>query len=142
MSDHDAIRKLLHDYGDAVLARDEAAWGATWTHDAVWVLGPDRQIAGRDAIVEHWRASIGNYRHVVQLYQSSTAAVDGDDAAGRAYLVELNVPVEGDRRILVGWYDDRYRRTDEGWRFSSRALVKLYAGATDLSGQFFGPGWD
>ena len=60
-----------------------------------------------------------------------------DEAAGRAYLVELNVPVDGARRIMVGFYDDTYRRETEGWRFASRALTKLYAGPADLSGQFF-----
>ena len=135
--DGDAIRRLLHAYADAVLSRDGAAWGALWTADAVWVLGPGRQIDGREPIVEAWRNSIANYQHVVQLYQSSTATIDGDEAAGRAYLVELNVPVEGDRRIMVGYYDDTYRRDTDGWRFASRALTKLYAGAPDLSGEFF-----
>ena len=94
------------------------------------------------AIVDHWRTSMADYRHVVQLYLSSTATVDGDVATGRAYLVELNVPIDGDRRVLVGWYDDTYRREAGGWLFSSRSLNKLYAGPADLSGQFFGPSSD
>ena len=44
-ADADGIRRLLHAYGDAVLARDAAAWGALWTDDAEWVLGPDRSVA-------------------------------------------------------------------------------------------------
>ena len=136
--DDDAVRRLLYAYGDAVLARDAAAWGGLWTDDAVWELGPGRLIEGRDAIVEHWSASMATYQHVVQLYTSNTATFDGDDAVGRAFLVELNAPVRGDRRMLVGWYDDAYRRTVEGWRFSRRALSRLYSGAPDLSGQFFG----
>jgi uncharacterized protein (TIGR02246 family) len=140
--DSDSIVRLLHAYGDAVLARDAEAWGETWTEDGRWELWPGRVIEGRAAIVEHWRTSIANYRHVVQLYLSNTATVDGDAAAGRAYLVELNVPVDGERRILVAWYDDTYRRTDAGWRFASRALTRLYVGAPDLGGQFFRPGAD
>jgi uncharacterized protein (TIGR02246 family) len=135
--DGDAIRRLLHAYGDAVLARDAQAWGDTWTEDGRWELGPGRIIEGRTAIVEHWQASMANYHHVVQLYLSSTATIDGDVAEGRAHLVELNDPVDGDRRILVGWYDDTYRRSDDRWRFARRALTRLYAGAPDLSGQFF-----
>jgi uncharacterized protein (TIGR02246 family) len=135
--DADAIRRLLHAYGDAVLARDAEAWGDTWTDDGRWVLGPDRIIEGRKAIVEHWQASMANYHHVVQVYLSSTATIDGEIAEGRAYLIELNVPVDGDRRILVGWYDDTYSRSDDSWRFARRSLTRLYAGAADLSGQFF-----
>ena len=136
--DEDAIRRLLYAYSDAVLARDDQAWGALWTDDAVWELGPGRTVEGRDAIVGHWRTSMAGYRHVVQLYTSTTATVDGDDALGRAYLVELNVPVGADRRMLVGSYEDAYRRTADGWRFSRRALSRLYSGPPDLSGQFFG----
>jgi uncharacterized protein (TIGR02246 family) len=135
--DADAIRRLLHAYGDAVRARDAEAWGNTWTDDGRWELGPGRVIEGREAIVEHWRSSLAAYRHVVQLYLSSTATIDGDDAAGRAHLIELNDPVDGDRRVLVGWYDDEYRRTDGGWRFARRSLTRLYVGSSDLSGQFF-----
>jgi len=137
--DADSIRRLLHAYGDAVLARDEAAWAALWTHDGVWELGPDRINRGRDAVVAQWRESLAKYRHVVQLYLSSTATVDGDEATGRAYLVELNVPVEGERRVFVGWYDDTYRRTSGSWQFSRRTLNRLYSGAPDLSGTFFTP---
>ncbi len=108
----------------------------------MWELGAGRVIEGRAAIVDHWRTSIANYRHVVQLYLSSTATIDGDAATGRAYLVELNVPVDGDRRVLAALYDDTYRRTAGGWLFSSRSLTRLYAGAPDLSGQFFGPDLD
>ena len=73
----------------------------------------------------------------MQLYLSSTATIDGDEASGRAYFVELNVPVDGDRRMLAAYYDDTYRRTADGWRFASRTLGRLYSGATDLSGTFF-----
>jgi uncharacterized protein (TIGR02246 family) len=141
--DGDAIRRLLHAYGDAVLDRDAAAWGALWSDDATWTLGPGRQLEGREAIVDHWRSSIAKYRRVVQVYLSSTATIDGDDAEGRAYLLELNVPVDGHRRVMVGYYDDTYRRDDRadgrGWRFASRSLTKLYAGAPDLSGDFLPP---
>lgn len=38
--DDDAVRRLLYAYGDAVLARDAAAWGGLWTDDAVWSSDP------------------------------------------------------------------------------------------------------
>jgi hypothetical protein len=134
--DTDAIRRLLHAYADAVLTRDDTDWGNLWTDDGRWELGPNRVIEGRVEIVAHWVTSLDAYQHVVQLYLSNTVTADGDDATGRAYLIELNVPVSGPRRMFVGWYDDSYRRTVDGWRFSRRALTRLYSGPTDLSGDF------
>ena len=41
--------------------------------------------------------------------------------------------------MLVGWYDDAYRRTAERLAVLRVApSSRLYAGAPDLSGQFFG----
>ena len=39
--------------------------------------------------------------------------------------------------MLAGHYDDTYRRTPEGWRFTSRHLTKYYQGPPDLLGEFF-----
>ena len=44
---------------------------------------------------------------------------------------------DGTRQVLAGHYDDTYRRTPEGWRFTSRRLTKYYAGPPDLLGEFF-----
>ena len=59
-SDESALIALSLEYADAVRARDVERWAATWTEDARWVLGPDREVAGREAIVELWRTSIGD----------------------------------------------------------------------------------
>ncbi len=136
-NDHAAITRLLYAYADAVLTHDADAWGATWTDDAVWELGPGREVRGKPAIIELWVGAIAKYDHVVQLYQSNEATIDGDIASGRAYLVELNDPIDGPPRTMAGYYADEYARTADGWKFTSRRLRMLYAGAPDLSGRFF-----
>jgi uncharacterized protein (TIGR02246 family) len=137
MTDESALIALSLEYADAVRAQDAERWGATWTDDARWVLGPDREVVGREAIAELWRTSIAKYTTVVQLYQACTFDVDGDTATGRCTLVELNVVADGSRKILAGHYDDTYRRTPGGWRFTSRELTRYYAGTPDLLGEFF-----
>jgi hypothetical protein len=37
---------------------------------------------------------------------------------------------------MAGHYADTYSRTAAGWRFTSRALTKYYAGPPDLSAAF------
>ena len=137
--DADAIRRLLFAYSDGVLHRDVERWRRLWTDDATWVLDPERAVAGIDAIVEQWLTAMDAYEHVVQVYLGNTATIDGASGDGRANFVELTVPVGRPRRCVVGWYDDEYRRTPDGWRFSRRVLQRLYAGPPDLSGSFFHP---
>ncbi len=136
-SDESALIALTLEYADAVRARDVPRWAATWTDDARWVLGPGRDVVGLDAIVDMWSTSIAKYAVVVQLYLACTYDVEGDSATGRCEFQELNVVADGTRRVLAGHYDDTYRRTPEGWRFTSRHLTKYYQGRPDLSGEFF-----
>jgi ketosteroid isomerase-like protein len=127
---------LSLEYADAVRERDAARWAATWTEDARWVLGPGRDVVGRDAIVGMWTASMAKYAVVVQLYLAATFVVDGDTASGRCEFQELDVVADGSRHVLAGHYDDTYRRTPTGWKFTSRQLTKYYAGPPDLMGAF------
>jgi ketosteroid isomerase-like protein len=137
-SDESALLALTLEYGDAVRARDVERWAAAWTEDARWVLDDDRDVAGRDALVAMWSKSIAKYSTVVQLYLACTYDVEGATATGRCELLELNIKSDGGRHVMAGHYDDTYRRTSEGWRFTSRRLTKYYAGAPDLMGEFFG----
>jgi uncharacterized protein (TIGR02246 family) len=138
-TDESALVALTLEYADAVRARDVDRWAATWTDDARWVLGPGRDVVGRDAIVEMWSTAISRYSSVVQLYLSCTFDVDDDEATGRCELLELNIVADGSRHLFAGHYSDTYRRTTDGWRFSSRALTKYYAGPPDLTGVFVTP---
>lgn len=135
-TDESALVALSLEYGDAVRARDAARWGATWTDDARWVLDGARDVVGREAIVAMWSTSIAKYAIVVQLYLAASFDVDGDTASGRCEFQELNVVADGSRHVLAGHYDDTYRRTPDGWRFTSRRLTKYYAGPPDLMGEF------
>jgi uncharacterized protein (TIGR02246 family) len=135
-SDESALIALSLEYADAVRARDAERWAATWTDDARWILGEGRDVIGREGIVEMWSASIAKYAKVVQMYQAATFDVDGDTATGRCEFQELNVRADGGRHTLAGCYTDTYRRTVDGWKFTSRQLTKYYAGTPDLLGEF------
>lgn len=138
-SDESALIALSMEYADAVRAKDEARWAATWTDDARWVLSEGREVAGREAIVAMWTASLSKYQTVIQVYSACSFDVDGDTASGRCEFQELNVVADGSRRTLAGHYTDTYRRTPDGWRFTSRRLTKYYQGPPDLTGDFATP---
>jgi len=60
--------------------------------------------------------------------------VDADTATGVSYLIVFNSTAEPDERgsrpveppPTVGFYEDRFRRTPDGWRFQSRVLTRVF----------------
>ncbi len=134
----DAIEDLVHRYSDAVVHADRVQWSATWADDAVWDLGKGRRVEGRQAIGDQWASAMTRFEAVVQTVMNGS--VDLDDKAGvgtgRWYIHEVMHRSGGKRSLMVGHYDDRYVRTDDGWRFAARSLVQHYAGPGDLSGTF------
>jgi ketosteroid isomerase-like protein len=140
MTTHEsALVALAHEYADAVRRRDAERWAETWVEDGRWVLGPDREVSGRAAIVEMWATSMAKYETVVQIYTSCAFAVHGAEASGRCQFLELNVVADGSRHVLAGHYDDTYRLTARGWKYTSRELTRYYSGPPDLSGVFATP---
>ncbi len=141
-SDESALIALSHRYAEAVRRGDAEGWAATWADDAVWVLGPNRQVVGREAIVEMWRSSLSKYERVVQLYLNGSFTIEGDEAWGRIQLIEMIRSVDGTPKTMAAHYDDRYVRRDGGWLFSERVLTQYYSGPPDLTGTMFIPSSD
>jgi len=134
----DSIEALVHRYSDAVVHSDREQWASTWAHDAVWDLGKGRRVEGRDAILEMWITAMTRFDAVVQTVMNGTVDLDEVDGVGtgRWYVHEVMKRSTGERNLMIGHYDDRYVRTEDGWRFAERSLVQHYSGLSDLSGQF------
>ena len=130
------IADLVHRYADAVVHRDGEQWGSCWADDATWVLGPGREVAGREAIVNLWNAAMGMFDAVVQNVLNGTVTFDGDTGSGRWYIMEHFRRTTGDLGMLLAYYDDTYVLRDGRWVFASRQLVPQYQGPPDLSAPF------
>lgn len=137
--DPEAIRRLLHDCADAVCHGDARPWAGLWVTDCMWQLDPDRRFHGITDVAAAWTRSMARYRAVEHLYLSSSAAIDGDHATGRADLVELLEPSTGEPRMITGRYDDVYVRTDDGWRFQQRVFDLRYVGPLGPGSSFLRP---
>ena len=131
------IRNLVARYSDAVGRRDEQAWANTWASDAGWSVGPTRA-SGREHIVKTWSGLMALFRFVTQMPQSGFIELEGETARGTWQVMELGWPQAGDATCTLGIYDDRYRLTSEGWRFSERTFHIVYMGPPDLSGRLIG----
>jgi SnoaL-like domain len=137
-SEREKIAELVHRYADAVVHRNGDLWGSTWAPDARWVLGPGRDVSGREAIVTLWNKAIGNFSAVVQnvLNGEVTIDLDAGTASGRWYIMEHFRKLSGEPGILLAFYDDTYVRLEGEWLFASRELGRQYQGAPDLSDPF------
>jgi hypothetical protein len=134
----DAIADLVHRYADAVVHRDEAQWASTWAPTAVWELGGDNRVEGREAIVSLWNRAMDGFAAVVQNVMNGTTDLDLDagTGSGRWYVTEHWHRAEGTPGVLLAHYDDAYVRVDADWLFASRELTIHYMGPPDMSAPF------
>ena len=72
---------------------------------------------------------------MTQLTHSGLVRIDGNKAAARWLVTELQVALSGDRRFIIGRYEDELVRLDEGWRFARRVFTARYVGSPDLNGE-------
>ncbi len=120
LSDLEAIRDLPRRYAHCVWQKDADGAAHLFAKDGVMDLNDRPALEGRDAILETYRATFDAstfipfvHNHVIEL--------DGDNATGTVYL-DLRSTDDGKAMTGHGYYDDRYVRTDEGWKFSYRKL--------------------
>ena len=145
-SSRELVAELVHRYADAVVHRDGQQWGSCWAEDSRWILGPDRDVTGREAIVALWYKAMGNMEAVVQNVMNGEVQFAGDDsngdatASGRWYIMEHFRRVNGENGILLAHYEDTFVRRNGTWLFASRMLVPHYQGAPDLSATFHNTG--
>lgn len=123
------IRKLKARYLNACDAKDEAEIRACFTEDAEIVFPPlgSFNLDGLMGIFNQMAATTPivdvHHGHNGEIY------VDGDTASGRWNLGFATYdPREKSFRMLASFYEDRYRKTAEGWRIcytksTPRAIV-------------------
>lgn len=91
---------------------------------------------GRDALVGYMRENLGEGFITLHQAHHPEIEVDGDTATGRWYL-EDRVIVPAFHFLLEGaaFYEDRYVRTDAGWRVAHTGYRRTYEMTHNLAGQ-------
>jgi ketosteroid isomerase-like protein len=120
--DRDAIRDLARRYAHYVWQNDLDALVALFAEDGEMDPGIRPPIRGRAALAEGFRQMLMGGSVFRPFVQQHVVDLDGDQATGACY-VDLRADVEGKSMIGAGWYDDRYVRTADGWRFGYRKIV-------------------
>ncbi len=128
--DHRDIVQLTIDYCWALDTGDWDRLRDVFTPDATADLGAGGQ-TGIEEIIGRVSAALGpldDSQHMVSNHQL-TIDPRGNEATGRCYLQAQHIrhDVEGEPHYMVaGRYEDRYVRTEEGWRIAHRTIVPMW----------------
>ena len=99
-ADRFEIEALRNELVDALATRDYGRVASLFTHDGSW----------RDVVARMQ----GLCDEVVRPAHLGSIRLDGDTAVGRAFVTD------GGGHTA---FDDRYRRTADGWKFTERTLA-------------------
>lgn len=132
LEDEAEIRNLIARVAHLADDGDVEEYLAHWCHDASWA-GPGRPvITGLDALragVLHRRAAGTQGPGTGTRHVNTTLWVEVDVPAGsavaRSYFALLapEQGADGHRIARTGRYDDRFRRTEHGWKFAGRMIT-------------------
>ena len=132
-----ACMKLQRQYGVFADRGDIEGFTQLFAPDGSVAVPEAPPFVGHDAIrgsIEALTALGVTMRHV--LTNTIVDVVDETSATGVSYLVVYNSTAEADDSgqrpvappATVGEYADTFRRTDDGWRFQSRVLTRVFRG--------------
>ena len=137
--DDSQIRNLLASLAIISDLGDLDEWGQLFTEDAVYTASGGMAWEGREAIVESGRERRERGTHgpgSTNRHLSGAPLIrftGPDTAEAQSYLCMFkDLPDGGDHQgmpttsptlLVVGYYLDSLRRTDDGWKVSKRALL-------------------
>lgn len=139
LEDHKAILELKAAYCNCVdggwgrRSNDGAAVADLFVADGIWDLSPHGpQARGSEAI----RAAVESFASlpfIIHNVMNPIVSIDGDAATGQWHAIFcMNTP-ENRKAYTLSFaiYDERYVRTDRGWRFAAMKITP--AGAVPLA---------
>lgn len=127
-----ACERLIVEYARLVDYGNAAAIADLFTEDGTWE-GTDLVLTGRDEIRAWFERRAGVSRRVSRHVCTNVGVdvVSPDEAESVCIMLnyrhdrregDTSLPVPADHPKYVGELRDRFRRTPEGWRFSSRKV--------------------
>ena len=135
IADRVEIEALRGEFTDAAMMRDRPRMASLFTPDgALRMPNIPAELVGREEIRAGGERLQGQWDFFVQTTHPGTIQLDGDTAAGRAYVHELARTRDGRQGLNYAIYHDRYQRTGDGWKFTERVYEVRYLDTTPLAG--------
>lgn len=124
LEDLDAIRRLRMDYHRYVNTRAMPQAAMLYTEDAFVDFGPTEQARGRKEIEELYVKYNGQLDIIKQFPANHMIELNGDEAHAEAY-ADARYGYDGHSVMACASYDEKYRRTADGWKISEM-VVKIH----------------
>ncbi len=122
LEDKEEIRALRDSYHACINDGRFAEIAGLFTGDAFVRLGYLAEYRGHDAIAAGFNSMGERERFFIKQYiHSHRIFVNGDEGTGHSYL-QATYGRFGTSYLVAGRYDDRYRRTSDGWRFTEMVI--------------------
>lgn len=120
MTEHQDIVDVLVRYATGIDSRDWGLFRTCFTDDARFDYGDLGTWDSPDVLTEYMRRShSGPSLHRLSNF---VIDIDADQATSRTYVDAVVMGPKGYGVVTTfGWYDDRLRRTPDGWRITFRS---------------------
>jgi hypothetical protein len=136
--DRAMISELLFSFARALDTKDVDAYLNTYAEGGVLELPDPTSTTGATIIVprDRMKEFVGNgivkaYAATHHISANHQITIMGDTATSRSYLQAVHVRnIPSDHWDAGGWYDCKYIRTQDGWKFTHVKLTALWMTGT------------
>jgi hypothetical protein len=141
-ADIEAVKQVKYRYLRALDTKRWDDFAETLTDDVVGdygsSVGEEHHFTNRVDLVNYMRKSLGPAVITEHRVTHPEITVTGDEASGTWYLQD-RVIVADFNFMLIGaaFYNDSYRRTDDGWKISATGYERTYEATMSLAGMDF-----
>lgn len=126
LEDRAAIQDLRFRYHVAVNEKALESIPDLFTDDAEVHFEGIGTASGQSAISNLYADVVGQSPFIKQFIHNHVITLEGDVATGLSYLDARTVR-DGESLLVAARFDDRYRRTPQGWKFQSLRLTLYFA---------------
>lgn len=109
--------------------KDVELYLSAYTEDAVFTTGTGTAYVGKAAIRDYLTTAFSNGVSADRTHNNTSILLTStaDGAVGRGYWTVVNVMAQPPAIAGVGYYDDTFVKTEDGWRIKSRTSTRGWA---------------
>jgi hypothetical protein len=130
LSDRLEINDLLCRYAEALETKDWALLATCFTEDAAVDYSASGGVQGTlEQAVAFLSQTIPLFSATFFVCTNAQVSIDGDEATGRTHFqttMLLGERSSASYLVAAGYYVDRFRRTDAGWRINQRVEEPVF----------------